>query len=98
MLELVLTFFIWRSLNFSIFKSLSIALVVGLIPSFWEQSVIGEVYALQYFFVLLFILAFIKIRLYLPPYFLCMYANLISPLSGLAFGLIFLKRLQSKNN
>ncbi|MCB0751581.1 MAG: hypothetical protein KDC52_08920 [Ignavibacteriae bacterium] len=91
----VLTFLIWRSLNFNMFKSLSIALVVGLIPSFWEQSVIGEVYALQYFFVLLFILAFIRDKIILAAIFF-MYANLISPLSGLAFGLIFLKGFNQK--
>ncbi|MCB9211399.1 MAG: hypothetical protein H6610_10110 [Ignavibacteriales bacterium] len=95
-LIVILTYFIWRNLNFSNRISITTSVIVGLVPSFWEQSVIGEVYALQYAFVMAFVLAYLKDKLILSSLFF-MYANLVSPLSGLAFGLIFLKGY-SKNN
>lgn len=89
-LIVVLTFILWQTLGIDKVKSITIAVIVGLIPSFWEESVIGEVYALQFMFVLLFIICFVKDRIFLSSLFFT-YANLVSPLSGLAFGLIFLK-------
>lgn len=95
-LIVVFTYLIWLALGFNKKKSITIAVVVGLIPSFWEQSVIGEVYALQFLFILLFVFAFIKDHVLLSSLFFA-YANLVSPLSGLAFGLIFLKGFNKKN-
>ncbi|MBK8946965.1 MAG: hypothetical protein IPM32_17095 [Ignavibacteriae bacterium] len=94
-LIVVFTFLIWLTLGFNKKKSITIAIVVGLIPSFWEQSVIGEVYALQFLFILLFVFAFIKDHILLSSLFFA-YSNLVSPLSGLAFGLIFLKGFDKK--
>lgn len=95
-LIVLLTYLIWRTLNFSKRISITTSVIVGLIPSFWEQSVIGEVYALQYAFVLAFVLAFLKDKIILSSLFF-MFANLVSPLSGLAFGLIFLKGFNKRN-
>lgn len=95
-LIVVFTFFIWLNLGFNKFKAITIAIVVGLIPSFWEQSIIGEVYALQFLFILLFIYSFLKNHILLSSIFFA-YANLVSPLSGLAFGLIFLKGMNKQN-
>lgn len=89
-LIIVFTFLIWLELGFKKFQAITISIVVGLIPSFWEQSIIGEVYALQFLFILLFIYSFFKNHILLSAIFFA-YANLVSPLSGLAFGLIFLK-------
>ncbi len=94
-LIVVLTFLIWRNLGLNKKKSLAIGVIVGLIPSFWEQSIIGEVYSLQFLFILLFLFSFLKDKILLSSMFF-LFANLISPLSGLAFGLIFLKGFNKK--
>jgi len=89
-LIVVFTFLIWYKLGLNKQKALIISIIVGLIPSFWEESVIGEVYALQFLFILLFFYSFLIDRwIWSGVFFL--YACLISPLSGLAFGLIILK-------
>ena len=89
-LIVALTFLIWKKLGLNNKKSIVIAVVVGLIPSFIEESIIGEVYALQFLFILLFIYNFLSEKLVLSSIFF-LFACLVSPLSGLAFGLIFLK-------
>ncbi|MCP5064836.1 MAG: hypothetical protein GY936_20645 [Ignavibacteriae bacterium] len=90
-----LTFLIWKSLEIDKYKATTIAVVVGFIPSIWEHSIIGEVYVLQLLFILLFLFAFIKDRIILSSL-AFMFANLVSPLSALSFGLILLKPI-SKN-
>jgi len=95
-LAIVLTYLIWLFLGISRRTSLFMACVFGLIPIFWEHAVLGEVHALQMFFTLLFLYAFLKDRLILSTFAFLM-ANLISPLSGLAFSLILLKGLNKKN-
>ncbi len=89
-LTVVLTFLIWKKLNLTTKQSLIIALIVGLIPSFWEESIIGEVYALQFLFILLFFYSFLSEKWIWSGFFF-LYACLISPLSGLSFSLILLK-------
>jgi len=94
-LIVALTFLIWNNLNIEKFKAITIAIVVGLIPSIWEHSIIGEVYALQLLFILLFIFAFVKDKIILSAL-AFMFANLVSPLSALSFGLVFLKPFSKK--
>jgi len=89
-LIVVLTFLIWKELGINTKKSLLIAIAVGIIPSFIEEAIIGEVYALQFLFTLLFIYSFIIDKWILSSFFFLL-ACLVSPLSGLAFGLLFLK-------
>lgn len=85
-----LTYLIWIQLGINKKKSLLIAVSVGFVPSLWEHSVIGEVYVPQLLFTLLFLYAFLKDRIWLST-FSFMFANLISPLSALSFGLFILK-------
>ncbi|MEE9432435.1 MAG: hypothetical protein V3V16_15420 [Melioribacteraceae bacterium] len=94
-LIVALTFLIWKSLNIEKYKAIAIAVVVGLIPSIWEQSIIGEVYAMQLMFILLFVYAFIKDKIILSAL-AFLFANLVSPLSALSFGLLLLKPFSKK--
>ncbi len=95
-LIVTLTFLIWQSLGIDKKKSLVIAIVTGLIPSIWEESIIGEVYALQLLFILLFLYAFLKDKILLSV-FAFTFANLVSPLSALSFGLLLLKPITKEN-
>jgi hypothetical protein len=90
-LIVVLTFLIWKKLGLNNKKAIIISAIAGLIPSFVEESVIGEVYAIQFLFILLFFYTFL-IDKWIWSTFFFLYACLISPLSGLAFGLIFINR------
>ena len=94
-LIVALTFLIWKELGIDKKKSATIAVVIGFIPSIWEESIIGEVYALQLLFILLFLYTFLKDKILLSILTFT-FANLISPLSALSFGLVLLKQ-DSKN-
>ena len=92
----LLTFLIWMNLGISKRKSVFIAITFGLVPTFWEHATIGEVHSLQMLFILLFIYSFLK-KKYLFSAVAFLIANLISPLSGLAFPLLFLKGFNKRN-
>lgn len=92
----VLTFLIWLNLGIDKRKSAFIAITFGLVPTFWEHATIGEIHSLQMLFILLFIYSFFKEK-YVFSALAFLFANLISPLSGLAFLLVFLKGFNKKN-
>ncbi len=85
-----LTFLIWKELGIDKKKSVIIAFTVGFIPSIWEESLIGEIYAMQLLFILLFVYSFLRNKIFISIITFT-FANLISPLSGLSFGLLLLK-------
>ncbi len=85
----------WTNLDIDKYKATTIAVVVGFIPSIWEHSISGDVYILKLLFILLFLFAFIKDRIILSSL-AFMFANLVSPLSALSFGLILLKPISNK--
>lgn len=88
-LVVVLTYLIWIKLGFTKRESVVTSVFFALIPSFWELATLGEIHSLQMLFILLFVYAFINNKImYATIAFLI--ANLITPLSGLSFGLIFL--------
>jgi len=89
----VLTYLIALKLQLARKQALWIAIFAGLIPSLWYHSLIGEVYMLQLFAILLFVYLFLcgKVLLSALAFF---FANLVSPLSGLAFSFIFLAGLK----
>ena len=89
-LIVTLTFLIWNKLGLTNKKAIIISIVVGFIPSFIEESIIGEVYALQFMLTLLFVYTFL-IDKWILSSLLFLFACLVSPLSGLAFGMLFLK-------
>lgn len=95
-LVVLLTYLIWINLGISKRKSLFIAVTFGLVPTFWEHGTIGEIHALQMLFIMLFVYAFIKGK-YVVSSIAFLMANLVSPLSGLAFGLLFLKGFGKQN-
>lgn len=90
-LIVVLTFLIWKILGLNNKKAIIISLVVGLIPSFVEQSIIGEVYTLQFSLTLLFVYLFL-VNKWILSSIIFLFACLVSPLSGLAYGLLFLQK------
>lgn len=92
----VLTYLIWLTLGIDKRKSIFIAVTFGLVPIFWEHATIGEIHALQMLFILLFLYSFFKEK-YVFSALAFLFANLISPLSGLAFLLVFLKGFNKKN-
>ncbi len=83
------TFLIWLNLGLSRKKSLIISVVTGLVPTIWFHSTFGEVYALQFAFILWFTYAFLRENIPLAI-FTFLIANLISPVSALSFSFIFL--------
>ena len=95
-LVVLLTYLIWINIGFNKRKSIFIAVTFGLLPTFWEHSTIGEVHALQMLFILLFLYSFFKGRFVLSVISFLI-ANLISPLSGLAFPFLFLKGFNKRN-
>jgi hypothetical protein len=95
-LVVLLTYLIWIKLCIKRRHSVLIAGFFGIVPIFWEHSLIGEIHTLQMFFILLFIYSFLKGRFILSSVSFLI-ANLVSPLSGLAFGLLYLKGLNKKN-
>lgn len=84
-----ITFLIWRKLGVATKQAVIISVVVGLVPSFIEESIIGEVYALQFCTMLLSVYMFLSGRIIISTFFFLL-SCLVSPLSGLAFGLFFL--------
>jgi hypothetical protein len=90
-----LTVLISRQLGFSKRRSLTIAAVAGIIPSIWYHSLIGEVYALQLFAILLFLYYFLKGRQVLSTL-AFLFACIVTPLSGLAIAFVFLKGASKK--
>lgn len=90
-LIVMLTFLIWKKLGLNNKKAIIISIVVGLIPSFVEESIIGEVYALQFSLTLLFVYLFLLNKWILSSI-IFLFACLVSPLSGLAYGLLFLQK------
>jgi hypothetical protein len=88
-LAIFLTYLIWRRLGENASCALAISIVFGLIPSFWNQSIIGEVYTLQLLMILMFLWFFLIDRIFLSAIAFCA-ANLVSPISGLSFVLILL--------
>ncbi len=95
-LAVALTLLIALKLNFSKKQSLLIAVFSGFIPSIWYHSLIGEVYALQLASILLFIFFFLHNRL-IAATLAFLFANLVSPLSGLAFSFVLLAGISKKN-
>ena len=95
-LVIVLTYLIWLNLGIDKRKSIFIAITFGLVPTFWEHATIGEIHSLQMLFILLFLYTFIKGK-YVFSGITFLFANLISPLSGLAFLLVYLKGFNKKN-
>lgn len=89
-LVVVLTFLIWQYVGIKKRTSIIIAVSFGLVPIFWEHAIIGEIHTMQMFFTLLFLYSFLKDKLVISSI-AFLIANLVSPLSGLAFGLILLK-------
>ena len=90
-----LTVLICRQLGFSKRKALIVATLAGIIPSLWYHSLVGEVYALQLFAILLFLYFFLQGRQILAIA-VFLFACLVTPLSGLALVFVFLKG-SSKN-
>ncbi len=90
-----LTFLIWLELGLSKRKALIISLVTGLVPSIWFHNTFGEVYALQLLFILLFAYMFLKGRIFLSAL-AFLFANLVSPVSALAFSFVFLAGWEKK--
>ncbi len=88
-LSIVLTFLIALKVKVNRKASLYISVFFGFLPIFWEHSIIGEIHTQQMFFTLLFVYCFLNEKFILSSFFFLI-ANLITPLSGLAFGLIFL--------
>ncbi len=84
-----LTFLIWLQLGVSRKKSAITAIATGLVPTIWFHSTIGEVYTLQFAFILLFIYAFLRENLILSI-FAFLFSNLISPVSALSFSFVLL--------
>lgn len=95
-LVVLLTYLIWINIGFNKRRSLFIAVTFGLIPTVWEHSTIGEVHALQMLFILLFVYSFFRKRFVFSAISFLI-ANLITPLSGLAFPLLFLKEFNKRN-
>ena len=95
-LAVLLTYLIWVNLGITKRKSFFIAVTFGLVPTFWEHSTIGEVYTLQMLFILLFLYLFLNER-YIYSSISFLIANLITPLSGFAFILLFLKGFNKRN-
>lgn len=85
-----LTFFIWLKLKIKKFQAFYAAVIVGIIPSIWFHSIIGEVYALQLLFILLFLFFYLSNRFVLSCISL-VFALLVSPISFPAFAFIFIK-------
>lgn len=84
-----LSFLIWVRLGLKKNVALVVAFVAGLIPSIWYHSLIGEVYALQLFSILLFVYLSLQNNLVLAST-AFLFANLVSPTSGLSFAMLFL--------
>lgn len=91
----LLTYLIWLKLGFHNRISLIAAVLFALLPSFWEKALLGEIHSLQMLFILLYVYTFLnKKYIYSTAAFLA--ANLITPLSGLAFGLAYLGGFSKK--
>jgi hypothetical protein len=89
-----LTYLIWRRLGYEKKKAIYISIIIGFIPSIWYHSLIGEVYSMQLLFILCFIYCFINERFIFSGAFF-LFANLISPISGMALPIVFLSRLNN---
>jgi hypothetical protein len=85
-----LSFLIWLHLRIRQYAAFIIAIIGGLIPSIWYNSLIGEVYALQLLFILLTLYFFLRDNLLLTAVSFLV-ANLVSPISALSFSMLFLK-------
>jgi hypothetical protein len=94
-LSVGLTFLIWERLGFDRIQALATALITGMVPSIWYHSLIGEVYVLQLFATLLFLYCFLENRL-MGATLSFLFANLISPLSGLSFTMVVLAHRNSR--
>ncbi|MFC1766746.1 hypothetical protein ACFL6U_32310, partial [Planctomycetota bacterium] len=84
-----LTYQIWIQLRLQRTQAAAIAVVAGLIPSVWYHNLIGEVYSLQLLATLLCLLFFLRGQLILTTL-AFLFANLVTPISGLAFSLFLL--------
>jgi len=85
-----LTFLIGLRLELEKISAFLIAFIVGFIPSIWYHNLIGEVYALQLFFILFFIYFFLSNNLLLASLGFLL-ANLVTPVSSLSFSFLFIK-------
>lgn len=94
-LAVLLTYLIWLKLGFNKRISLIVSLLFALLPSFWEKALIGEIHSLQMLFILLYVYTFLN-RKYIYSTAAFLAANLITPLSGLAFGLAYLGGFSKK--
>lgn len=90
-----LTYLIWIELKFKKIQAEAIAVTAGIIPSIWYHNLIGEVYALQLLATLACLLFFLKGQL-IPATLAFLFANLVTPISGLGFTLLLLGQGQKK--
>jgi len=88
-------FLIWLQLGLAKNKACLMAVVYGFIPTIWHHATIGEVYSLQYLFVYLFLLFFLKNKI-IPSALSFALANLVSPISALSFSLVMIGEKSKK--
>jgi hypothetical protein len=84
-----LTFLIGVKLKIREHEAFMVAVVTGLIPSIFYHSLIGEVYALGLFSILLFLYLFLSNQLVLSSL-AFLFTNLLSPMYGMAFAFYYL--------
>jgi hypothetical protein len=95
-LSIVLTFLICMNIGIHRKPAIYISGLFGIVPSFWEHAIIGELYSLQMLFILIYVYGFLKNNIFVAISAFWI-SNLISPLSALAFPLFLLGGINKKN-
>jgi len=95
-LSVGLSFLIWIRLGVARERALIASVLYGLTPAIWHNTLIGEVYSLQYLFVFLFLYFFFHHKSGLSAFSFAL-ANLVSPISGFAFSLIMIGKRTGKS-